>query len=42
VEPLNNYERCIELIEENMELQRKIATMDQVLAVCYALESQNI
>jgi len=30
------------LIEENMELQRKMAEMDHLLAVCYALENKNV
>lgn len=41
MEPSYNYERCVALIEENMKLQRKTVAMDRVLAVCYALESQN-
>jgi len=30
------------LIEENMELQRKIAEIDHLLAVCHSLENKNI
>lgn len=37
-----SYERCMVLIEENMELQRKIAEMDHLLAVCHSLENKKI